>query len=513
MDRKEKFVLVKNAAANVVRGGAAAIVAIVLPPFLIRRMSPDAYGVWCLVLQMSAFVGYLDFGIQTAVGRFVAHANEKRDAECRDGMVSTAFAALTTAGVVALAGSIGIVALLPHIFRQIPAGLIGDVRIALLIVAGSLAIGLPASVFNGIFVGLQRNEVPAGVIGGSRIVGAVCLIFVVRHGGSLISMAIVVAAANLASYLLQYLLYKILDRETQLGLRLVSRSAGRELFKYCTSLTVWSFATLLVLGLDITLVGFFDFRSVAYYAVAATLVTFILGVQNAVFGALIPVAAVMDARNNTDELGSFLISTTRYGMFLLFATGVPLLVATQPILSLWVGPEYATRTAVILRVLVIANIIRLSAVPYAMLLIGTGQQRLVTVSPLVEGFSNLLVSIILGALWGALGVALGTLVGSAVGILCNFTYNMPRSVRIAASRLSYFKNGYLRPLACISPFLLFYLLHKTFSVLTAVTETQLMLLALTASLVVTWRVGLSVEERRKVLTRIGVASRTEIEAQ
>ena len=89
MNQKEKATLLKNAVVNVVRGGAAAIVAIVLPPFLTRLMSPDSFGVWSLVLQLSAYIGYLDFGIQTAVGRFVAHANEKGDAGHRDRIVST----------------------------------------------------------------------------------------------------------------------------------------------------------------------------------------------------------------------------------------------------------------------------------------------------------------------------------------------------------------------------------------------------------------------------------------
>ena len=103
MKRKEKFILLKNAAANVIRGGAASVVAIALPPFLARLMSADSYGAWSLVLQLSAYVGYLDFGIQTAVGRFVAHANEKGDAAHRDRLVSTAFAALATAIVSLLA--------------------------------------------------------------------------------------------------------------------------------------------------------------------------------------------------------------------------------------------------------------------------------------------------------------------------------------------------------------------------------------------------------------------------
>ncbi len=505
MNKLEKLVLVKNAAANVVRGGAAALVAIALPPFLTRMMNADSFGAWSLVLQLSAFVGYLDFGIQTAVGRFVAGANEKRDAEYRDRIVSTSFAALSAAGALGILGSIAIAEFLPHIFRQIPSALVHDARVAILLVAGSLAVGLPASVFNGIFLGLQRNEIPAVVIGGSRLVSAVGLILVVRHGGNLVSMGLTVAAVNLASYVLQYLLFRRMADGTRVSPKLVSRSAGQDLLNYCISLTVWSFATLLVLGLDLTLVGYFDFRSVAYYAVAATFITFILGLQNALFGALIPVSAVMEARNSTSELGAMLISATRYGMFLLLASGVPLLIAARPILSAWVGPDYGVHADLILRVLVIANIVRLSAVPYAMLLVGTGQQRLVIVSPLIEGFSNLLVSIVAGAIWGAVGVAVGTLVGAAIGILCNFVYNMPRSVKIGASRLRYFVDGYLRPLLCATPFLLVPVLRGAGATADA-SEIPSFILATTLSLIAVWRFGLTAEERKSILLSVGFGS-------
>jgi O-antigen/teichoic acid export membrane protein len=506
MNSKEKLTVIKNAAANVVRGGAAALVALVLPPFLTRLMSPDAYGVWSLVLQISMFVGYLDFGIQTAVGRFVAHANEKGDSGYRNRITSTAFAALTAAGGLAVAGILGVVALLPHIFRQMPGGFVGEARVALLLVSMSLALGLPASVFNGVCIGIQRYELPAMVIAGSRIVSALAVILTLHIGGGLISMAIVVAICNLLSYLIQYMIYRRVDGGIKISLHLVSSEACRELTAYCMSLTVWSLGMILVAGLDIALVGVFDFASVPYYSVAATVITFVLGLQNAIFGTLVPVAAVLEARDSTAELGLILVSATRYGMFLLFASGVPLLVAAGPILSTWVGPVYAVHTAPILRVLVVANVIRLSSVPYAMLLVGTGQQRLVVVSPLLEGFSNLLVSILAGYIWGAIGVAIGTLVGAIVAILCNFAYNLPRSNRIATSRVRYLKDGYFRPLVCISPFFVAHLLCQRLAIVGTVAEFRLMLLAAAITLIAIWKLGLSSLERNKALTWIGLGA-------
>ncbi len=259
-----KFILIKNASANVVRGSSAAIVAILLPPFLTRLMSADAYGAWCLVLQISAYVGYLDFGIQTAVGRFVARANETGDTQHKDRIVNTSLAGLSVAGLVGLCAIAIIAILMPRVFPQLPRDLIPDARrIALLLVGSSLAVGLPASVFNGIFIGLQRYEVPAAIIGGSRIAGGVLLVLVVKHGCGLARMGMVMAAVNLFSYGLQYLAYRKLTSKVRLSTGLVSRQTVRELFDYCLSLSIWSFAMLLVSGLDVLLVGYYQLEAVA----------------------------------------------------------------------------------------------------------------------------------------------------------------------------------------------------------------------------------------------------------
>jgi len=445
--------MIKNACANVLRGGSAAIVAVILPPFLTRLMSADAYGAWSLVLQISAYVGYLDFGIQTAVGRFVALAIESGDADHRDRIVNTSIASLSVAGLVGIAGSATASLFLPHMFRQMPAGLVADARVALLLVASSLAVGLPASVFNGIFVWLQRYEVPALIIGGSRLFSALLIVLVVRHGGNLTRMGVAVAAVNLAGYGLQYMMYRKMAPIVRISKRLVSRDTCAELLDYCLSLSIWTFAMLLVNGVDVLLVGYFQFEAVAYYAVAATLIAFLAGLQQAVFNVMIPSAAVQHARGDSQELGRVVITATRYGCFLLLLTGVPLIVAAKSILTLWVGPAYAVHGTRVLQVLVTANMIRLSAVPYIMALLGTGQQRLVTITPLMEGFSNLTVSIVAGYLFGALGVAFGTLFGSLVGVTGNFLYNMPRTTGIDFRISEYFRDGLLRPMICALPLL------------------------------------------------------------
>jgi len=68
------------------------------------------------------------------------------------------------------------------------------------------------------------------------------------------------------------------------------------------------------------------------------------------------------------------------------------------------GRGYAFCHSLLLTILLIDNIVRLCAAPYAIVLVATGQQKLVTISPLMEGVTNLIASTLLGAKFGAAGV-------------------------------------------------------------------------------------------------------------
>ena len=59
MSRKRK--VLQGSASNMVRVLLSLMVSLVLPPFLVHRLSTAEYGAWVLILQCSAYVGLLDF--------------------------------------------------------------------------------------------------------------------------------------------------------------------------------------------------------------------------------------------------------------------------------------------------------------------------------------------------------------------------------------------------------------------------------------------------------------------
>lgn len=494
--------LIKNALANLVRGGASGLAAVILPPFLVHHLPRASYSIWVLILQLSAYVGLLDFGIQTAVGRFVAHTSELNQLEQRNRIVSSAVGMLAVSALIASVG-VGLASWqLPHLFRDMPLYLQHSAKLALLIVGVSTALALPASALMGVFVGFERYEVPAAVAAVNKLLTAFLLIYIVRHTSSLITMAWIVALVNAGTMFLQGVLFHIAAATVQLGSRWISKSAIREIVSYCVSLTIWSIMMLMISGLDTVIVGVLDFRRVAPYALAASLLTFVMGLQNALFSVMIPRAAILGARGDSDSLGKLLLKSSRYGMLLLLLTGLPLIVFGKQILTIWVGPAFAGETLLILQVLVIGNIVRLSALPYSLLLIGTGQQKLVTVGPIMEGISNLTVSLWAGYHFGAIGVALGTLVGAIVGVTAHIVYNMPRTSAIHIVRKQYLSEGLMRPVLSFMPIwgiLLPLVLSSRFST-SILLEVSLPIVLVTFALL--WRYGLVGTERASILFQL-----------
>lgn len=487
-------------------GSASAVMALVLPPILVRSLDKVVFGTWELVLQVGAYTAFLNFGIEVAVGRFVAYHTEQSQYEERNRVVSTAFAMLIVMALIGLLMVAILVALLPMMFHGMPASLVKEARIALALVGGALALRLPFNATNAVFIGLQQNRVPANITVISKVVLTIGLAVVAGLVHDLLSLAVVFSVTSVLTYLWQWNVFKRKAGFVEISKKFVSRKDVRSVASYCVSLTIWSVAMLMVSGLDTTIVGIFDYGSVAYYAVAASLVGFMIGFQNAVFSTLIPAGAAFAAKSTPEQVGQVLIRTSKYGTLILLATGIPVLLTARPILTFWVGKSYADAGTAILQILVFANIMRWTAGPYAMLLVATEKQRYVVVTPLIEGFTNLVFSVLLAWRFGVIGVAVGTLIGSFTGVLGNYTYNMNRTQDAIRFKLSdYYLQALWKPAACCLPLIIplyFYLYDDVGSGWQAV----LWVFSGVAGIAVMWGYALDDHEKHVVLSAMRTRS-------
>jgi len=485
--------LAKNSAANLVRLGFTSLVAILLPAYLTHRLPVAIYGAWVLILQLGAYVGYLDFGVQTAVSKYIAEYEAKRDFAGCSRCASVGFAIMAGAGFAGILLTLGLAWVVPELFRKMPPTLYHDVRLSIIFVGTSLSINLVASIFSAIFLGLQRYSVPMVTTIAGRVLYGIAVLTAVYFHTSLAVMGAAVALANVLSAVLQVIAWDRLATHIRVSLAAIDRATLRRMISYCLVLTIWSVCMLLIGGIDLTIVGHYDFSQTAFYSIATSPTTFILMLFGAVLGPLLPASSALSTERTPKQMGNILLRATRYGTLILLASGLPMLVGGYWLLRLWVGPEYATHSVQFMRILILANIVRNLCAPYATLVVATARQAVATAAAVTEAVVNLVASIWLAKHYGAMGVAAGTLIGSFAGVGMHFVVSMHYTRNIDVPRWKLFVSGMLRPmLVAIPSFLL--LQEWWFSGAPEITPIFWLLWACSTA-VIAWLVSLSGEDR------------------
>ncbi len=446
--------IARNSAANVVRLAFTSLIAIFLPAYLTRRLPVEIYGAWVLILQLGAYVSYLDFGVQTAVAKYIAEYEAAGDSTGCDRCASTAVAIMTVAGIAGILLSAGLAWAVPEFFRRMPANLYCEVRISVVLVGSSLSVTLVASTFSAIFMGLQRYEIPMITsIVGKLLYGIAICVSVYFHA-SLAAMGASVAGANLFGAAIQVVSWKKLASHVHVAFCVIDRQMLRRLIGYCSVLTIWSACMLVVSGIDLTIVGHYSFGQVAFYSIAISPTAFVLTIFGALLGPLLPAASALSTTRSAEQMGDVLLRATRFGTVILFASGLAVIVAGYPLLSIWVGPNYAAHSVQYLRILVLANIIRQFCGPYSIMIVATAKHSFATAAAITEAVVNLFASIWLARHFGAAGVASGTLVGALAAVTMHFGVSMQHTRNLAVPRLRLFLQGMLRPAAIAIPSLL-----------------------------------------------------------
>lgn len=488
----------RNIVASLARVAAVGLVALVLPAYLTHHLPVVTYSAWVLILQLGAYVSYLDLGIQTGVSKFVAEYEARGDEVGAGRYASAGLILMILAGMLGVLLTFVLAWQVPRLFSAMPGNLYPDVRISVLLVGCSLSLSLVCAVYSAVFLGLQRFAIPMTISIVNRASYAAIVLAVVALHGNLAAMGIAVAAVNVVTGLLQVIAWRKKASNIRISIGLMDVRILETVVRYCSLQSILTAAMLCITGLDITIVGHYDYVQTAYYSIATLPTSFVLLIISSMVNPLMPASSAMSAQRSPSEMGDFLAKITRYSTVILLLTGLPLMVCGFPILRLWVGPVYAVHTLQYLRVLVFANVIRNLCAPYATMICATGRQGAAAISAVSEAVVNLGSSIYLASRFGAIGVALGTVLGSLVGVSLHFAISMHLTHEtFAISRSRLFVKGLLRPAIVAIPSLV--LLPLWWSTSQVALSPRMVIVWSLSTLVLAWLGGVSRKERSELM--------------
>jgi len=377
---------------------------------VVHRLLAVEYGAWVVMSSFAAYTALLDLGISQALVRVIASDRGlERRTLSQLGLAIRMYLLLGVAGFVLVAvGGLG------YLYsRGIDVRPGTDVFAADMVLAVGALISLPGSVFTAVLAGHERYGAVNAIAAGSAFASTVITILLFLSHGSLIAIAAVTVLVGVAAVVVRYVIAARIDANLWSELRQGgSFKEFGELLFLSAGFFVQGFAVVMIWRLDPLVVGAgVSIAAVTTYALAQRLATAYSDLGAPIFFTAMPSIARTYAGGQHDQVRNALIILTRVALLAALPVTIILAAESKRLMTIWVGPPYDSDwlVAAILMVAVGLSIVRN---PSLVALQATYSVRSLAWFHILEGGSNLAISIALVLPLHQVGVAIGTAVPS-----------------------------------------------------------------------------------------------------
>jgi O-antigen/teichoic acid export membrane protein len=431
--------IARNAASSygtrLLRGLSVALIT----PYLFRRLGTGGFGTWGVMLTVTAVFNLLEYGVSAGITKFVAqfHARgERREVE------DTLSAAVLAMGIVGL-----LAALISVAIGVFAAGVAAPeerdaFETGMLVLGVATLLYFPTVAYAATLTGYQRYEMFNVCQAIIIIAFAAGTVAAIETDSGIEGLAAAYGASLIAGGISYVLVLHRVDPGLSLWPRRPSR-AGLHLVGGFGSFALLA-DSMVFIGQRMDTIVIAAVRNASTAAPFAAAIRLAGGIQSLTFPfitLLMPMTSDLHARGEHQEVIKRFTIATRIAFQLTFPTAVAFSLFSTDIVDVWLGPKAPDVTAAIISTLMVVQILTMSAYPAEKVLVGIGRVRVVAMLAVLEGASNIGISIALVSAYGAIGAAIGTLVTS--GVLAPIKF--PLACRATGSRTSQFLRASILP--------------------------------------------------------------------
>ena len=403
-DRSRRFV--ENVLWNWLGTGVSLFIGFVLSPYLILKLGADGYGVWAITFSLVEYCWFFDLGFRSATVKFVAHYSAKDDARNVGAVISTALVYSSIAGALVMGAALLLVRLAGHFF-QIPANLRGSFHTLIILITLNWCLGLVFNIFNACLEAVQRFEYSNKASIVSAAVRAVGWTLALSLGYKLIAIGVIAIVSQAAGYVVNYFYFRRVFADQRLSLRDASFTTLRQMARFGIHTFVMTISNqLLNQGAPVLIGHFRPAAFVGFYNLPVRLLQYTVELVGRIGIVTNTNSAELAARDNAEPLSALAVYTNRYCLVVFMPLAVLLWIYGPQLLACWVGAQFASHSADVLRMLtggyLIGVVGQFSA---GMLLQGLGKHQNYARSLLAEAILALVLLAVAIPRWGILGAA------------------------------------------------------------------------------------------------------------
>jgi O-antigen/teichoic acid export membrane protein len=358
----------------------------------------------------------VSLGIEAALVKQVAEYHSRGEQDRLNRVFSAAALAFGGIGII---GAIALALFTHFLFGRIfhiPAALLPVAESVMFLLAVQTVFEFPAMAFTGVIQGLQRYDIAAAFDVVRSATFALLAVVALRSNASLTTLAAISTGLALANVICLVLVV----RRLLPALRLTRNVRGPDILAMAHlsgQIFILRINNIVYWQMDKAILAVFLATSaLTHYDVAArfhSLITMVMGLLASV---LLSSSAALHAERNKKKLRELFLLGTKYSAGIAVPGTIGIMILAQPLLQVWVGPEFAGD----------ANLVRLF-LGYTLywvlvqvgwnLMIGMDQTLKIVRIQLSTTLVNLILSATLAPKFGIAGVLIGTMIGNTVAFL------------------------------------------------------------------------------------------------
>jgi len=367
--------LARNTAMNLVGRIAPLLVAVVTMPYVIRRLGPDRFGLLALAWMVVGYFGLFDLGIGPATTKFVAELLGKGEIEKLPELVWTALASQTCFGLVAGVLLAGVSPLLADRLLKIPPELHAQARWIFLILAVALPVDFATGSLQGVLAASQRFDLLNALGIPSSALNYLLPVVALALGFGLPAIVFLLVLARVAGFAILLVLcarlYPAL-RRVRFNPRLV-----RFLLGYGGWITVSGAVGPILVYFDRFLIGaLLSIAAVGFYTPPYMIATKLWILPSSLTSTLFPAFSASAGRGDNEWIRNALVRSLKLLLLTVGPAALLLIFFARPLLTLWLGPKFASEGTVVLQVLTVGVFVTSLAYVPCNLLQGIGRPDL-----------------------------------------------------------------------------------------------------------------------------------------
>jgi len=329
----------KNLRFMVLNRIATVLVSFFLFPFIVRYTGQEIYGIYLIVMTVTGYFGIFDFGVMSALTKYVSEYNGKGDIKRINSIINASFSFYVIVGVI-VAIVLFFIAEYFTFFFKINLENVPIAKKLFTVAAISALFVWPSSTFRGTIEGLNLWSIEAIVNMCIQICNLITAFMVFNLGYGII---LFFGCSQLFTILGNTAYLIVSKRKCRLSFKFpyYDQNTLRHIFSFSLYMFLSSLLNLFLFQIHNIIIGYFiSMSAVTIYAVAYNMQNYFRSINSTLGGPPWTVASEMEGKGDIDGQRKLLFKGTKYMTAIFVPMVLIVFFFAEPFIKYWMGPGF-----------------------------------------------------------------------------------------------------------------------------------------------------------------------------